>query len=164
VGVNVEEFISANYERVRRALTVALNDPARAEELTQEAFAQAWRRWHSVAEMERPVAWVYVVAMNRMRREFGREQRREAIAERMVRPAAAMTPDPAQAVVTSLTLQSALRDLSTRQRAAVVLHYLADLTVPEVAAAMRCAEGTVKSTLHTALARLQIELVKDEEP
>jgi RNA polymerase sigma-70 factor (ECF subfamily) len=114
--------------------------------------------------MERPVAWVYVVAMNRMRREFGREQRREVIAERMVRAAPAFTPDPAQAVVTSITLQSALRDLSTRQRAAVVLHYLADLTVPEVAAAMRCAEGTVKSTLHTALSRLQIELVKDEEP
>lgn len=161
MGVDAEQFISTNYERVRRSLAVALNDRSRAEELTQEAFAQAWRRWPSVAQMERPVSWVYVVAMNRVRREFRRDQRRSAIADRVAAPPP-IAADPAHAVVTSLTLHSALDELSPRQRAAVVLRYLADLTVPEVAAAMGCAEGTVKSTLHTALARLQLEMSEDE--
>ena len=33
-----------------------------------------------------------------------------------------------------------------------------DLTVPEIARAMRCSQGTVKSTLHAALGRLRVDL------
>jgi RNA polymerase sigma-70 factor (ECF subfamily) len=161
VAVDVEEFVAANFDSVRRALTVALNDPSRAEDLAQEAFAKAWRRWPAVSMMERPVAWVYVVAMNRVRREFRRELGREAaIREEPVSSLA----DHAHAVVTSVTLHTALAELAPRQRAAVVLRYLADLTVPEVAKAMGCAEGTVKSTLHSALSRLQVELTEKGEP
>ena len=161
VGVDVEEFVAANFDAVRRALTVALNDPLRAEDLAQEAFAKAWRRWPQVSMMERPVAWVYVVAMNGMRREFRRAVRREAAVPDNAAPS---QPDHAHTVVTSVTLHTALAELAPRQRTAVVLRYLADLTVPEVAKAMGCAEGTVKSTLHSALAHLQVELTEKGEP
>ena len=40
-------------------------------------------------------------------------------------------------------------------RAAVCLHYLADLPVAEVAAALDVSEGTVKSNLHDARTRLR---------
>jgi len=43
-----------------------------------------------------------------------------------------------------------------------VLRYLADLPVDAVASAMGCAPGTVKSTLHSALARLHVELDEPE--
>ncbi len=152
--VDVEQFVVANFEPVRRALTVALGNPDRAEDLAQEAFAQAWRRWASVSTMDRPVTWVYVVAMNRARREFRRQERRDHVTGY----AAPATTDTEGNVVTSVALHTAIEHLPPRQRAAVVLRYLADLTVPEVARAMDCAEGTVKSTLHSALERLHIEL------
>jgi RNA polymerase sigma factor (sigma-70 family) len=61
-------------------------------------------------------------------------------------------------------VQAALEQLAPRQRAAVVLRYLGDLSVAEVARAMGCAEGTIKSTLHTALARLRVDLDEEHQP
>jgi RNA polymerase sigma factor (sigma-70 family) len=65
--------------------------------------------------------------------------------------------DHASGVVTTLVLREAIVGLPPRQRAAIVLRYLADLSIAEVAAAMDCAEGTVKATLHQALRSLRID-------
>ena len=56
-----------------------------------------------------------------------------------------------------------IAQLPDRQRIAVVLRYLADLPIADVATAMGCAQGTVKSTLHTALTRLRVSLADAEE-
>jgi RNA polymerase sigma factor (sigma-70 family) len=53
--------------------------------------------------------------------------------------------------------------LPARQRAVVVLRFLADLSTADVADALRCAEGTVKSTLHSALAHLRVEMDEQED-
>jgi RNA polymerase sigma factor (sigma-70 family) len=151
-----EAFVATHYERVRRALTVVLRDPRRAEDVTQEAFAQAMRHWSRVAAMERPEAWVYVVAVNRARRDLRHEVRPAA----MIRPV--LGQDVAGAVAISLAIETALAELTPRQRAVVVLRHLADLSTAQVAEAMGCAEGTVKSTLHTALVRLRVEMEDDE--
>jgi RNA polymerase sigma factor (sigma-70 family) len=52
-------------------------------------------------------------------------------------------------------LRRMLDDLPLRQREAVVLRYFEDLSVEQTAAAMGCAEGTVKATVHQALLALQ---------
>jgi hypothetical protein len=59
-----ETFFEDNYGAVLRSVAFALGDRDRAEDLTQEAFARAYQRWGRVAAMERPVTWVYVVALN----------------------------------------------------------------------------------------------------
>jgi len=156
--MEASDFVAANYEQVRRSLAVAVGDRSWAEELTQEAFAQAWRRWSSVSRMERPVAWVYVVAINRARKRWRRE--RDVVVDH--EPIDFGVADQTASVATSISLKAAIDQLPPRQRAAVVLRFLADLTVAEVAEAMGCAEGTVKSTLHAALAHLRVELEEDE--
>ena len=55
----------------------------------------------------------------------------------------------------SIDLEAALGDLAPRQRLAVDCHYFAGLSIGETAAVMRCSEGTVKSTLSDARARLR---------
>ena len=57
----------------------------------------------------------------------------------------------------------AITTLPARQREAVVLRYLADLPLADVADAMGCAVGTVKATLHHALRALRVELEEDED-
>jgi RNA polymerase sigma factor (sigma-70 family) len=154
-----DDFFDEEYEPVVRALTLVFDDRHRAEDLAQFAFARAYRDWRRVSAMDRPVGWVYVVALNRGRRELRRahpEQELETLAG---------IADPAATVATALTVQAALETLTTRQRAAIVLRYGSDLSLAEVASAMGCALGTVKATLHQALRRLRIELdeVNDDE-
>ena len=66
--------------------------------------------------------------------------------------------DVADLVVQRESLGEAIDQLPERQRLAIVLRYGLDLSLDDVAAAMGCAVGTVKSTLHTALARLHVSL------
>lgn len=55
-------------------------------------------------------------------------------------------------------LRSTLAQLPDRQREAVVLRYFEDLSVEETAAAMECAPGTVKASVHQALRKLREKL------
>ena len=150
-----DEFLEEHYDRIRRAVVVALGDADRAQDVVQNAFAKAWARWSSVSRMERPAAWVYVVAMNRARSDLARRE--------PSRISAWQEPDPTGAVATSVTLRAALGSLAPRQRAVVVLRYLADLSTADVAEALRCSEGTVKSSLHAALAHLRVRMEEDDE-
>ncbi len=137
-----EGFFDDHYAEVVRALTLAVGDRSRAEDAAQEAFATALRRWPQVASMERPVGWVIVVGTRRMRRWLARHDRRFTLPS----PEPAPPPDP-EATVDAAALRDALGRLAPRQRAVVVLRYLCDLPTVEVAEALGCAEGTVKSAL-----------------
>ena len=150
-----EAFFAEQYEPVFRGLSVAFRDHLLAEEAAQEAFTRAYVRWDRVKGMERPAGWVYVVAVRvaLKRRRPGRDQG----------PASRSGgPSMEDEVVDRLTMQQAIGDLPERQRLALVLRHYGDLPLDEIANAMGCALGTVKSTLHAAHARLQVEL--DEIP
>ena len=154
-----EEFFRERYGEVVRSMRLLVGDHARAEELTQEAFTRACRHWRRVRALDRPVAWVYLVATNEARRGWRREQR-ELSTVGTVETSAVDTTGP---VATALDVRAALAQLTDRQRAAVVLRYVADLPLSEIAEVMGCATGTVKATLHQALARMRIELEIDDE-
>ena len=79
------------------------------------------------------------------------------------RAVASTIDDSAGVLVTALDVRAALVQLTDRQRAAVVLRYVADLPVADIAEVMGCAIGTVKATLHQALAHMRIELETDDE-
>jgi RNA polymerase sigma factor (sigma-70 family) len=64
--------------------------------------------------------------------------------------------------VARVVVRALLERLPPRQRAAVVLRYLGDLTVPEIARALACAEGTVKSGLHDAMRNLRAQMEGSE--
>lgn len=148
-----DEFFTEHYPRVVGSLELAGGTAGDAEDAAQEAFVKAMLRWRSVSVMERPATWVYVVAVRAMRRRMGRDR---SVAEG---PEDERTEsDETEEVVTAAVISKALDTLPTRQRLAVVLRFHGDLTVPEIARAMRCSQGTVKSTLHAALARLRVDL------
>lgn len=150
-GGGFEEFFRSNCEPVVRALALVTGNADEAEELAQEAFARAYRRWRDVGNYERPAAWVYVVALNHGRRGWQRKRRPDSEGVTAV-------PDPAFGVDNQLEIAEALRRLPERQRLAVVLRFVGDLTVAEVAQAMGCASGTVKSTLHAALKAMRVDI------
>lgn len=117
---------------------------------------RAYVRWDHVKDMERPAGWAYVVAVR-----FALRRRRRSGDEMFV--SGSVLPSVEQQVVDRLSLQQAIDELPERQRVALVLRYYSDLPLDEIASAMGCAVGTVKSTLHAAQTRLHIEL-DDELP
>ena len=61
------------------------------------------------------------------------------------------------------TTTSSIEALTPRQRLMVVLRFHCDLRLEEIAEATGTSVGTVKSTLHTALARLRVDALENEE-
>jgi RNA polymerase sigma-70 factor, ECF subfamily len=149
MGAEFDEFFAANYASTVRTLAAALNDWHLAENAAQEGFVRALARWRKVSTMHRPAAWVYVVAV----RSAWRSSRARPDAE----PSRILN-DEAHQVVERVVMSEALSRLTARQRVAVLLRYRGDLSIEEIADAMGCAPGTVKATLHQALARLRVGL------
>ena len=149
-------FYAVHAESVRRALGLALRDEHLAEEATQEAFTRAYVSWRRVRVMDRPATWVYVVALHVAYRRRGRGGAEPA-------PTGPEAIDVAEAVATRESVRAAIARLPERQRTAIVLRYLIDLPLSDIATAMGCAVGTVKSTLHSAVLRLGVELEYDNE-
>lgn len=150
-----DEFYGSLFDRVARALTLAGADRELAREAAQEAFARALRHWRKVRNMDRPDGWVYIVAMNQLRDHWRRRERVAATEDGTI--------DNTSSVATRVSVRDAIATLPPRQREAVVLRYLADLPLADVAAAMGCATGTVKATLHHAMQNMRIELDDSED-
>jgi RNA polymerase sigma-70 factor, ECF subfamily len=145
-----ETWYRTQYPLVVRVLAIVGGDLETASDAAAEAFTRALAQWARVSVMSSPSGWTYAVALNVLRRR----QRRASI-ERLIM----QRPPPAAPVPGDyLYLWEAVRSLPTRQRAAVVLHYVADLPQAEVAKIMGVAPGTVAATLHAAKARLRAAL------
>ena len=154
-----DAFFRDEYRRLVPVIAALLGDRAGAEDVVQEALAEAERRWTAVVELDKPGAWVRRVALNRasnVRRRSGREHR--ALTRlRVVRP------EPVASALPDDELWALVRSLPDQQRRAVVLHYVGDLTVADVADAMECSEGTVKTHLSRARAQLAERYAADSE-
>lgn len=70
---------------------------------------------------------------------------------------------PEHCVIAGADIRAALTALSPRERACVVLRHFDDMTVAQIADALRLAEGTVKRYLSDAMAKLGAELAPDAE-
>ena len=121
------------------------------DDVVQEALSRAWRRRSTFdAARGTPAAWLAAIVAGEARRARGRRT-----------PSLELVDAPVEDSRRDLDLERAVARLPARQREAVDLHYFAGLSVAEAAAAMGCAEGTVKSTLSDARARLRTLLGED---
>lgn len=155
-----EEFCHAVRGRLVGALTLATGQRAVAEELAQEALVRAWQRWDRVSRLDAPEAWAVRVGLNlatswhRRRLAEWRANRRTGTAE--------LAADDDRAV--AVAVREAVSALPERQRAVIVARFFLGYDVAATAEMLGCAEGTVKSSTHQAIARLRtLGLVEDEE-
>ena len=141
-----------------RAAFALCGDRATAEDATQEAFARALERWSRLRDVTWVRGWITTTALNVVRRAM----RRRSTARNEAHGGPEETEPAGRDDV--LDLWRSIRALPRRQQEAVVLHYVADLPVSEVAAAMRCGEGTVKAHLSRARVALGAlrEVARDE--
>jgi RNA polymerase sigma-70 factor (sigma-E family) len=125
-------------------------DTVPAEEIVQDAFVQLYRRWTSVRE---PAAYLRIAVVNGCR-SWGRRRGLHGRQRPQRRPELVLEGD-------ALAVREALRVLSPRQRAAVVLRYFEDLPEAEIAHVLGCRPGTVKSLLSRSMTKLKGALSED---
>lgn len=145
------EFFAAHVRPLRRTAYGLVGDWDRAEELTQATFVRLYPHWVSVCDGN-PRAYARRVMVNLFL--DGRRRAPEVPTEVLPEVAAVEHSSLSADAATRLDLGRALAGLPRQMRAVVVLRFLEDRPVAEVAGLLGIAEGTVKSHTHRALAVL----------
>jgi RNA polymerase sigma-70 factor, ECF subfamily len=126
-----------------------------AEDITQETLLRALRhlgQW----EPTRPFKpWLLAIAANRCRTRLGQRARRPLELGERSDEVACKTASPAL----SDELQRAIAGLREDYRLCFVMFYQQELSVQEIALALACPEGTVKTWLYRARKQVAAELV-----
>jgi RNA polymerase sigma-70 factor (ECF subfamily) len=151
VSDDFDAFYAASYRRVVGQLFVVLGDLNEAEDVVQEAFTRAAARWSRVRAYQAPEAWVRRVALNEAFTVMRRAKRQLRLLGRLAPP-----QEAPELPSDMLDLLAAMRGLPANQREVLVLHYLVELSLEEVARHLRIPGGTAKSRLargRRALAR-----------
>jgi RNA polymerase sigma-70 factor, ECF subfamily len=127
-------------------LAARLSPDADRDEIVQEALARAWQK-RATFDPERGAfaAWLLAITADRAR---------HARRRRIIPPIPVVDVEEAPSD-DRIDVEAAVARLPSRQRLAVNCFYFADLSIPQTAAVMGCAEGTVKSTLSDARTRLR---------
>jgi RNA polymerase sigma-70 factor (sigma-E family) len=148
------EFMATRWPGLVRLAYGLTEDRWLAEDVAQAALASAYAAWWRMRRADDPDAYVRRILVNTSNRRF----RRRRVAEHSREPAELpdlAVADSADRIGQRSALLSALRELPRRQRAIVVLRYWEDLSDAQVATALGCAEGTVRSQASRALATLR---------
>jgi RNA polymerase sigma-70 factor (ECF subfamily) len=155
---SIDSLFTAHYGRLVRALTVVSGNRETAADAVQEAFVAAHLHWRRIRRYDDPVGWIRRVAINKLRDEGRRQRRRRKVIDRLEsEPEVTSGIDEPSSEVVAL-----LADLPQQQRIAVALHYVDDLPISDIAAAMGLSEGAVKFHLHQGRARLRGSAVGGE--
>ncbi|HWJ81187.1 MAG TPA: sigma-70 family RNA polymerase sigma factor [Nocardioides sp.] len=152
-----EEFadlFAAAYPQLVRTVWFVIHDRAAAEEVAQDAFTELFRDWSRLRDFDRPDLWVRRVAIRKAQREAARRTRRVVLEQSsatvpLVEDGVTL-PDP--------ELIAAIQALPAKQRAIVVLFYLEDRPMAEVADLVGCSTSTGFVHLHHARKRLAAAL------
>lgn len=145
---------------LKRRAFLLCGDDSQADDLVQEALVRAFTRPLRAPRPGGAEAYLRVIMVNLFIDGARRRSRWRQVAPLL--HAAEVTPDPADQVSERDSMLGALRGLSPRQRACVVLRFYEDLPLAGVAAALGLSEGTVKRYLSEAMDIVAVRLSSAE--
>ena len=149
-----EEFVRVRSPALMRLAHLLARDAASAQDLLQIALIRSYARWRRISS--NPEAYVrqvlVTVAIDESRRPHRRE---EPVGEIRDDVRGEATVDPYDGVDALDALDTALRELPVRQRAAVVLRHREGMSVAQTAQLLGCSEGTVRSQAARGLDKLR---------
>jgi RNA polymerase sigma-70 factor (sigma-E family) len=147
------DYISARLPALKRLAYQLCGSEHRADDLVQETITKAFMKWPKIRQVDRINQYVNSI----MVRTHIDDTRRGWFGVRLFdSPPDRGTDD--RPYEDRAVVHQALAHLPARQRAAVVLRYLYDLPIDEVAEVLGCTAGTVKSQTHHAMAKLRAVL------
>ncbi len=149
----------------RTALAITGNR-SMAEEILQETFLRAFKHINKIYEDTPLSPWLYRVAVNLAYDLTAKRRRRLTVLDTLKSWLAVAPLSLPERKMEERELQEliyeAINKLEFRQRSTLILFYLQDFSLQEIAEIMECPVGTVKSRLHYARINLRRELLADD--
>jgi RNA polymerase sigma-70 factor (sigma-E family) len=157
LGPEFDDFVRGSATSLLRTATLLVGDRAHAEDLVQLALVRTAGRWSRARAT--PTAYARRVLVNLAKDGWRSRSRRPSTVPSHALPELATHAGEDNFLLRD-ELLGALAELPSGQRAVLVLRFLEDLPVAEVARIVGCTEGTVRSQTHHALARMRSVLVR----
>lgn len=153
-----DAFYESEFEPVAALAYVLSGSRIASDDLAQDAFLAAYRRWGEIGRYDNPGAWVRRAVANRSVSLFRRSVAQARAVARLggSTEMGDMAPD-------SIDVWKAVRRLPKRQAQAVALFYLEDMSLGDIARVLDCAEETVRTHLRRARQTLAAWLEPTED-
>lgn len=147
-----EEYAASAWPWLYRSSYLLTGNHADAEDLAQQTLLQAYRSWDRVSRADQPAAYLRRMQTNLYISQRRPQARRlELLTDAPPEP----RPEPSAGPEDRMVLWPHIASLAPRQRAVIVLRYYEQLSEREIADALGCSTGNVKSTAHRALQALR---------
>ncbi len=154
-----ERWITQQYPRVYKMLRFLSGNAEVAEDLTQQAFVQAWQALPAFRGEARLDTWLHRIAYRQYTHWLRDRRPTEPLSS------AAHVADERDATgLTTILVRRALDTLSTELREAFLLFYARQMSIKEIAQVLETPEGTVKSRLFAARRALRDKLMEKPDP
>jgi RNA polymerase sigma-70 factor (sigma-E family) len=151
------DFFAARFDGARRIAYAMCGSWPDAEEIAQTAFVKLYARWAKI-RIETVDAYLRTVVTRVFLDTKRRGRAREQVVAELPDTIVPADVGPAE----RMALRAALLTVPPGQRAVLVLRFVADLSVEQVAEALGCSTGTVKSQTARGLVALRAAYNKDE--
>jgi RNA polymerase sigma-70 factor (ECF subfamily) len=145
-----EDVYRREYPGLVAVATALTGDVRDGEDAVQDTIVRAFVRWDHVGRLERPGAWCHCVLINACRSRWRRRRTEMRFWSRSRRD----EPSIAEPSADVMVFWAVVRELPSRPRLAVTLHFAGERTMAEIASILDVPEGTVRSDI--ARARLVI--------
>lgn len=152
-----EEYLRVRMPHLRRLAYLLTGDYDRADDVVQTTATNLYLKWRQARAAEHIDAYVRKMVVHTFLSEQRLSWAKTWLTDRL--PERPHDPPP---IEEALVVRAALRRLPARQQAVLVLRFLCDLPVNDVAAALGCTSGTVKSQTSDGLAALRRILGADD--
>ena len=146
------DFVTARRPRLHRAAYLMCGDPHRADDIVQATMTALYRKWRRARDADNIDAYVHRMLV----REYLAEKRLGWARVRLLAdPPERVAVSPPGGIEERDALRTALERLPRAQRTVLVLRFACDMSVEDVAAALRTSPGNVKSHTSRGLAALR---------
>ncbi|MBN1149183.1 MAG: RNA polymerase sigma factor [Anaerolineales bacterium] len=158
----IEALAAAYYSYICRLACSILDDPGEADDVAQETFIAAARALQGFRKQATPKTWLTSIAVNLCRGRLRRRRARATLQAALESLHFLRTPgDPEQISIQNENhrqLWQAVDALDEKHRLPIILRYVHELTIPEIAESLGLNQGTVHSRLHYARQKLMSQL------
>ena len=163
IEAEIEYLMRTHYPYIHRLAISILDDECEADDAAQETFIAACRNLDRFRNQASPRTWLTSIAINTCRSRLRKRKIIQTLQStlqnlHLLRSASTSPEENTLQNEFDRSLWQAVDRLDEKHRLVVILRYVHELSVPEIAAALDTNQGTIHSRLHYARKKLQAEL------